>query len=196
MQRSPAQKSPSGRSQPAILKCTTHGCKQIRSDLAVIEDMILQSMDACYGHEGELSPVQIQQRKDRQKAAKLIFDQIKQAEAQQSRQADLLEQGVYTVEDFISRRNALSERLRELHRRYDEATAPDLMDQAYEAWRQIVPRSSTVSEAYRRAPDNATKNALLKALIRSITYNKTQRRAGKNADKQTGITLEYDLIFQ
>lgn len=180
--------------QPDMLRCHNRQCNQMRADLAVIENMILRFLDSYYV-DSEPTPLQARQRKDRQKAAKLIQDQIKQAEAQQSRQADLLEQGVYSVEDFIARRNALSERLRELHRRYDETMAPDLQDQAFEAWRDIVPRSMTVSEAYRRAPDNETKNALLSALVRGVTYDKVERRRGKYDDPERGITIQIDLMF-
>lgn len=176
------------------LRCPNRQCDQPSAGLAVIENMILRFLDSYYV-DSEPTPLQARQRKDRQKAAKLIQDQIKQAEAQQSRQADLLEQGVYSVEDFIARRNALSERLRELHRRYDETVAPDLEDQAFEAWRDIVPRSMTVSEAYRRAPDNETRNALLAALVRGVTYDKEGKRRSRHDDPEHGITIQIDLMF-
>lgn len=189
--KTPAQKY----DRPDVLRCHNRQCGQMRADLEVVESMILRHLDAYYSQADEPSPLQVQQKKDRQKAAKLIQDQIRQAEAQQSRQADLLEQGVYSVEDFLARRESLRERLVELHRRYDEITAPDVYEMTYQAWRDIVPRSMTVSEAYRRAPDNETKNALLAALVKRVEYNKTEKRRGKNDDRERGIMLEFEMLF-
>lgn len=189
--KTPAQKY----YQPDVLRCHNRQCGQMRADLDVVEAMILRHLEAYYTDADAPSPLQIQQKKDRQKAAKLIQDQIKQAEAQQSRQADLLEQGVYTVEDFLARRESLRERLVELHRRYEEATAPDVYEMAYQAWRDVVPRSMTISEAYRRAPDNETRNALLAALVKRISYNKTEKRHGRHDDRERGIILEFEMMF-
>lgn len=181
--------------RPDALRCHNRQCDQIRADIGVVENMILRYLDAYFSPADEISPLQIQQKKDRQKAAKLIQDQIRQAEAQQSRQADLLEQGVYSVEDFLVRRESLRERLVELHRRYDEITAPDVYEMAYQAWRDVVPRSMTVSEAYRRAPDNESRNALLRSLVRRIEYNKTEHRRGRFDDPERGIELKFELYF-
>lgn len=195
MQRHNGKRYDKKHDRPDALRCYNRQCKQMRADLATVETMILRHLDAYYSQVEEPSPLQIQQKKDRQKAAKLIQDQIKQAEAQQSRQADLLEQGVYSVEDFLARRESLRERLVELHRRLDEVTAPDVYEMAYQAWRDVVPRSMTVSEAYRRAPDNETKNALLAALVKRVTYDKTERRHGMYDTHERGISLEFEMNF-
>lgn len=185
--KTPAQKY----DRPDVLRCHNRQCSQIRSDLAVVESMILRELEAYYSPAQEVNPLREQQQKDRQKAAKLIADQIKQAEAQQSRQADLLEQGVYSVEDFLARRESLRERLVELHRRYDEVTEPDWFEDRQKALRDIVPRSMTISEAYRRAPDNETRNALLAALVKEVRYDKAARRRSRYAPPEEGITLEF-----
>lgn len=181
---------------PDMLRCNNYGhCKQISAPIAAVEGMILDYLDNYFSPAAEPTPLQIKQKNDRLKAAKAIQSQIRTAEAQQSRQADLLEQGVYTVEEFIRRREELSQRLVALHGQYNELAAPEPSEQAYEAWRRIVPRSVSIREAYERAPDANTKNELLASVVKRIEYNKTAKRTGKNAPAEQFIELDIELLF-
>ena len=183
--------------RPDILRCHNRQCDQMRGDLATVESMILKHLDSYFDLLFEKTEIQTQtQRKqERERAAKLIRDQIRQAEAQQSRQADLLEQGIYSNEEFIARRNVLSERLTGLRRELAEVLEPDMYEERLAELRKAIPHSMTISEAYRKAATPAEKNALLKSVIESVKYNKTERRQGKNDSKARGITLEFKLLF-
>ena len=181
--------------RPDSVKCYNRTCHQMRADLDVVEGMILQHIEDYFAEALQPGKLATRHNQERQKAAKLIRDQIKQAEAQQSRQADLLEQGVYSVEDFIARRNALSERLLELRRRLAEAEAPDMYEERLADLRQFVPRSMSITEAYRRAPDNETRNALLSTVIERVEYDKTEKRHGRFDDRERGISLTFKMLF-
>jgi transcription-repair coupling factor (superfamily II helicase) len=152
--------------------------------------MILEQLDEIFSPTQEFSPAQIRRSQERQKAAKMLQDQIKQAEAQQGRLADFLEQGIYSIDDFISRRNVLSERLAKLRSQLAEVIEPDAAQERLAELRKLVPRSMTISEAYRQAPDAATKNELLHALIESVDYDKTERMHSRHDDPRRGVVLD------
>lgn len=181
--------------RPDAIKCYNRSCKQVRADIAVVEKMILCYLDDYFATVLQPGQTSTRHNQERQRAAKLIRDQIKQAESQQSRLADLLEQGVYSVEDFITRRNVLSERLLELRRRLAEAEAPDMYEERLAELRKLIPHSMSISEAYRRAPDNETRNTLLSSVVDRIEYDKAERRHGRNDDREHGINLTFKLLF-
>ena len=183
------------KTRPDIIRCHNRQCDQIRGDLKTVERLILDFLDQQFTPATGLDFAQDQRNQERQKAAKLLRDQIKQAEAQQGRLADLLEQGIYSVEDFIGRKKVLSERLLGLHKQLDEVTAPDAAQERLAELRKIIPPSMTISEAYAMATTNEQKNTLLKSLFDRVEYNKTEKRRGKNDDKARGLTLEFKLLF-
>lgn len=183
------------KTRPDLLRCHNRQCDQIRGDLKMVERLILEYLDQQFTPSAGLDFAQNQRNQERQRAAKLLRDQIKQAEAQQGRLADLLEQGIYSVEDFVGRRNVLSERLLGLRRQLAEVTEPDAVQERLAELRKIIPPSMTVSEAYAMATTNEQKNQLLKSLLDRVEYDKTEKRRGKYDDPARGLTLEFKLLF-
>lgn len=181
--------------RPDVLRCHNRQCNQMRGDLATVEWMILRHLDNYFALAYEPAKVESKSSRERDHAAKLIRDQIRQVEQQQSRQAEFLEQGVYTVEEFIKRRNETSVKLTELRKRLKEATEPDMYEERLAQLRKVIGHSMCVSEAYRKAGSAAQKNALLKSIVESIKYDKTERRQGKYDSKSRGIELEFRLLF-
>ena len=181
---------------PDMLRCQNRQCNQIRSRLDVVEEMILERLDELFSDSrSEASPAQIMRNQERQKAAKLLREQIRQAEAQETRQKELLEQGIYSVEDFLARRKVTSERLLELHRRLDEVTEPDAYEERLAEVRKRIPRSLSITEAYQRCPDAATKNELLHTLVECVEYDKTEPRRGRYDDPRRGLVVDVKLKF-
>ena len=179
---------------PDMLRCYNRQCNQIRSRLDVVEEMILERLDELFSDSrSEASPAQIMRYQERQKAAKLLREQIRQAEAQETRQKELLEQGIYSVEDFLARRKVTSERLLELHRRLDEVTEPDAYEERLAEVRKHIPRSLSITEAYQRCPDTASKNELLHTLVECVEYDKTQQRRGRYDDPRRGLVIDVKL---
>lgn len=176
-----------------MLRCHNRQCNQIRARLDVVEEMILEQLDEAFNPTHEFSPAQIRRSQERQKAAKMLQDQIKQAEAQQGRLADFLEQGIYSIDDFISRRNVLSERLAKLRSQLAEVIEPDAAQERLAELRKLVPRSMTISEAYRMAPDAAARNELLHALVESVDYDKSERMHSRHDDPRRGVVLDIKL---
>lgn len=176
------------------LRCMSHGCEQARCKLDVVETVILERLEQAYADidlRGS-DVIHARQQKERDRAAKQVQEQITQAERQMARQADLLELGVYSVEEFVSRRDGLRERLTGLHRRLAELRSKDSEETRYEALRAAIPRSCTISEAYRRAATPQQKNDLLAALISRIVYNKTEHKGGRYIDPRAGLVLDIE----
>lgn len=79
-----------------------------------------------------------------------------------------------------------------MQERLTELYSKDNAEARYEALRAVIPPSSTISEAYRRAATPQQKNDLLAALITRVTFDKTDTMRGKNDDPRKGIKLEIE----
>lgn len=180
---------------PDWLKCGNKTCGQMVADLATVEKMILREMESIFAPADELHPLAIEQKERQAREAESIAKQITQAEAQQERLHDFLERGIYSIDEFLQRREKLSQRLAELRRTHEELTWPDPTEERLRVFAQIVPRSQTILEAYERADTPAAKNELLKALVKRVVYDKTEKRRGKYDDMERGIKIKIEPIF-
>lgn len=176
-----------------MLRCYNRQCDQIRARLDVVEEMILEYLDDYFEPLEDNTPDISKQLQEHQKAVKLLQDQIKQAEAQETRQKELLELGIYSVEDFISRRKATSERLLELRERLAGLEAPDEFERKLRERLKGFQPSRTIGEAYHRAPNVALKNELLHAVLEYVEYDKTERKSGRYDDPRRGIVLKFEI---
>ncbi len=99
-----------------------------------------------------------------------IQSELKKLDVQEGRLFDFLEQGVYDIDTFASRRSHLFDRRRELKDQYQlilnkktisESNRPDL----------VIPELKTLLDTYWKS-DPSKKNHMLKSIIRSGTYYK------------------------
>nr|DAS80781.1 MAG TPA: integrase [Caudoviricetes sp.] len=101
---------------------------------------------------------------------------IRQAQAQMERLQDLLEQGIYSPEEYVKRRDVLRERISDARTELAgiEGNRPKMSDA--EKIRALLPRIRDVSNALKagnREPEEL--NAMLKTVINRIYYYKTER---------------------
>lgn len=186
---------------PDMLRCHNRQCDQIRARIDVVEEMVLEYLDSVFivpesyirGEHEVQKAGQIDAQESRKKAIKLLQDQIKQTESQETRQKELLELGVYSVDDFLTRRKITSERLAELRGKLAELEEPDAYEERLAEVRQRMSPSRTITEAYHRAPDAAVKNELLQSLIEYVEYDKTDRMRGRYDDPRKGLTLDIKI---
>lgn len=184
------QRHAAGGGRRPILRCYNRSCDQISANVETVERHVLQAIDAEFspttapqmGQQGSKASMQ------RQKNA--LLKQIEQAKAQQGRLHDLLERGIYSVDEFIDRKNKLAQRLVELQERLAEVQRPEVEEQRIEELRRALGPSVTASQAYNRAPTVDLKNQLLKTLIERIEYDKTEKRHGKFDADDRGLMLE------
>ena len=91
--------------------------------------------------------------------------------------ADLLEQGVYSVDEYLRRKDSCVERTRTLSNALEALDEGIAEQRAYDAQkRDLAPQVASIVEKYREIPDAKQKNVLLKAVIEKIVYHKLARR--------------------
>ena len=154
--------------------CPTRRCKTIGILEDVFERAVLEHLQnwlVTYSDENAPSAPP-------KNAADAVVEQLQRQkqtlQTQLSRLYDLLEQGVYTTEVFLTRQRELTERLSALEEKLAAAQKPPELDMEA-CIRQALPRVKAVLDAYPLAETAAEKNALLKSVIERIDYQKTKR---------------------
>ena len=113
--------------------------------------------------------------------------EMQSIEAQRVKAFELIETGVYTVEQFQERQRILSMRRNEALEKIEALRADlDAISRMSEAKKEIVPQVSTVLKAYDRAKSVQEKNALLKSILSKVIYTKTTT---KKSPEGSDLTL-------
>lgn len=175
---------------PATLRCYNRECDQISAPIDAIERHILQAIDAEFFPSLPLSQPSRPSTASIDRQRRNIIKQIDQTKAQQGRLHDLLERGVYSVDEFLARREELSKRLAGLQERLDEIKQPEDEQKRLDKLRGLIPASLTAADAYNRATTPELKNQLLKAIIERVEYDKTEKRRGKYDADDRGLSIE------
>ena len=180
----------------ATLLCPTPGCPTVSSSLKLVEQRILEAITLCL-HPHPLPAPAIPSGITEQTA--LLKDaltscqqELKTLSIQLTHQYELLEQGVYTQELFLSRREqtlvkkeTLTSRL---HRLTEELQSAEQHSQPFQG---DLPFPWTFSDIYEALTSPSVKNCLLKQLIDYIIYTKPPESRGW-PDR---FTLEVFLLF-
>lgn len=171
-----------------LLRCPNRHCDQYSIRLPVLEGVILGELKALTISPAELPEEQKQRAEARKATADGIRKKINEAEAQQAAAFDFLERGVYTLEEFATRRETLSNRLIELHSALEKYDTPDADEARVAAMQRVAPRARSVLEAYSRAGTPQSRNELLKTVIDHIEYNRTER-SYRATDPTAGLEI-------
>lgn len=180
------QRRPKKDRKGAALMCPTLGCPTVASYIDVLEEAVLAALSQwCALPVAPRPEDDAPDRAARARELKILDGQRAAVAAQLDRLFDLVEQGVYSVDVFVRRRDQLQARLADIDARAAELRGAARPDPRLALARQAV----TVVEAYRAAPDAETKNDLLRTVIDHIVYTKNQQtRRGK--DPAAGLTIE------
>ncbi|WP_124098324.1 recombinase family protein [Ruminococcus sp. Marseille-P6503] len=174
------------------LICANKYCEVSSSPFDVIEQSVIDSLKEKLG-ELEIAASQresgLNSDFDAYKAAlRKIEQELEQANRQQNRLYDLLEQGIYTQETFLERQKLLDQRKKELQNKLVSAreNAPREInyDKCITRVRQILELYDTLS-----AED---KNSILRGAIKKITYY----RPKSDRYHQSPASVEIELIFE
>ena len=99
---------------------------------------------------------------------------------QLDRTHDLLEQGVYDTDTFLSRSRSLNERIASTEADIASLSAELVEDEKRAASRRnIVPKVEKLLEVYAELPSAQAKNEMLKEVLEKVSYTKL-RRSGRN----------------
>ena len=103
---------------------------------------------------------------------------------------DLLEQGVYTTEQFLERSRKLSERIKKNEADRLALSTDIVADKSREeARKQIIPKVERLLDVYDVLPNAKAKNDMLKEVLEKVVYLKTKKGRWNNAADDFELTL-------
>lgn len=174
------------RSAKRMISCLNVNCPTCSIAIDTLEGIVLDILQSWCAEYKE--PATKQDDKAEEIAA--LRKQIDGIAAQLTRAQELVEMGIYSPAEYLSRREALKGRQEALNRQVEGLSrqTPD------EARRAILTEVRRVIDAYQFAENIEQKNNLLKSVIHHITYHKTER-AWRGQDPAQHLTLDvYPLI--
>lgn len=162
--------------------CHARGCSNVGSAYDYMETKILIAIKSWY----DSYTVELEQQKNEpdvnrnmlEKSLKSIESEITTLNKQQGNIFDLLEQGVYSTEQFLERSQNLSERMASAKesKASIETNLTRHINGELAAY-QLMPKVKHLLEAYDSLPSAAQKNELLKEIIEKIEYRKDKAAA-------------------
>lgn len=177
---------------PPILTCPTVGCQTVGSPIWLVEGALIRTLQdwlkICESPLPEPDHRAEAIAHANAAARAQLAAQISTIKQQQSKIHDLLEQGIYDVETFLSRSNELSTRLASLN-----ASMAAIEDQPATDNTSIIRSMEgtirSVLTAYDLSETPAYRNELLRSVISHAVYQKTIR-AKRGESPSEHLTLE------
>ncbi|MEG2050928.1 MAG: recombinase family protein [Oscillospiraceae bacterium] len=176
--------------KPASLICADPQCDNVSTALHYVEERILK------GLEGWLKNYKLQwglsdnrNKSDlvsvRQKAADSIANEIKTLNNQLDNLHDLLEQGIYSTDQFLDRSKKLSDRISQAEKDNAELLNEVKKEKAREQNKNnLLPKIEKLLSVYQEIESPAAKNDLLKEVLEKVVYVKTVNGSCSNASPE------------
>lgn len=185
-----------GRDYPDTLMCADTACDNVSCALHYVERRVLEALQewlADYKLQwetgGEENPA-VAMVAMKEKALRRLDTEYTTLTKQLDNTHDLLEQGVYTTEQFLERSRKLSERIKKNEEDRLALGADIASDKSREAGRkQIIPKVERLLEVYDALPTPKAKNDMLKEVLEKVVYLKTKNGRWNNAPDDFELTL-------
>lgn len=164
-----------------FLRCPNRFCDNSAAQLSVVENRLLAALsdwlsDYRLAWTDTGSSVWTPRIKAAESLLKKSESDLTALRRQLSATHDLLEQGVYDTDTFLTRSRLLSDRIAAAESAA-ASTERDLLDlktrQASQS--SIIPKVETLLEVYATLPDASSKNDLLKEVLEKVLYLRTSR---------------------
>lgn len=188
------QRRPYSAREPSMI-CPYKDCNNVASDLALVEKKLLQALN-CWLPDYQLkweqeSDVQTPEHIElKSKTIKKLEAEKIQLQNQLDKAYDLLEQGVYTKQIFISRSENISSRIKDLDSLISTMNREiEDFQTVMKNHKSIVPKIEKLMDLYYKLPTPQAKNNLLKEVLEKVVYIK--ERSGR----WTGTPDEFRLIL-
>ena len=168
-----------------MLGCPNRACDNVGSKYDIVEERLLQALAswlADYRLEwSDKLPADEQTLIDlKSKSLRKAETELETLRRQLDRTHDLLEQGVYDTDTFLSRSRSLNERIASTEADIASLSAELVEDEKRAASRRnIVPKVEKLLEVYAELPSAQAKNEMLKEVLEKVSYTKL-RRSGRN----------------
>lgn len=171
-----------------ILECPRYDCPTSATYQDSIEEAVIDTLKAwCIEYDNPTPPKEPPETTQQREALRRQIDTVS---AQLTRAQELVEMGIYTPSEYMTRRKALQGQQEALRAELDKLSrkSPDAARAA------ILPEIRSVLDAYPYATTVEQKNNLLRSVVRRIVYHKTHA-AKRNENGASFMTLDvYPII--
>lgn len=189
MQRRPYTKA----SKPATLICSNSKCDNISSKLCLVENKIIEALKIWLENYKVDYDIEDNSNTENNKIIEQSIlstkKELKKENAKLNKTYDLLEEGIYSKDEFINRSKAIKENIENLESKLREYNS--LLQKNTETKKQketVMPKFENVIDLYHKLESAEDKNILLKTIIGKVTYLKTEKAIKKDSD-QTNFEL-------
>lgn len=182
------------------LLCPTIGCDNISSDLQNVEQTILVALRQwmqSYQLDTDALERSMQANTKVDTLASSINAMRRDIDGlnkQLSNVYDLLEQGIYDTDTFMTRSKHLKEQIIALQNKIklqeDELNQEKKIHDAHET---IIPKVQTLLDTYEHLPDAQAKNDALRSVLDKVVYTKTSKRL-RTTDEDTFEIVIYPKV--
>ncbi len=184
----PMQRRPYNlKGKPATLMCSNPKCDNISSKLHIVEEKILEAIEIWLkNYTIDYSKLNNKKRTktfDELQELKELENKLKKEKEKLNKVYELLEDGIYTKEDFSERSKTLKNSITLIEA--DIKKAKDNVNKMKEIEKRkdiIIPKFKNVIEVYDKLETSEEKNTLLKSILEKVTYLKTEKAIKKNSD--------------
>lgn len=160
-------------------------CSSARSD--VVLSMVLSQLRS-YASQFDGAPVPPRPVHDHAADIAALESSIQATRRQIITAQDMLERGVYSVEEYLSRKETLSEKIKAAEDEISNLRSLDRSEDQESAILRNLPALHSFLDAWPFAATPADQNALLRSILSRIDYTKTQRLL-RNDDPTEHISL-------
>lgn len=164
-----------------MLYCPNRACDNIGSKFDIVEERLLQALSEWLSHYhlewSDKPPVEEQALIDlKYKSLNKANTELETLRKQLDRTHDLLEQGIYDTNTFLSRSRSLTDKIAAMQTRIDILTSEVLeAEKRIASRRNIVPKVEKLLEVYSQLPSAQAKNQMLKEVLEKVEYTKLKR---------------------
>jgi hypothetical protein len=183
---------------PAYIVCHARACDNVSSPFALVESRVLEGLrEWLNDYKLDWNAVDSSKNSDFQTTAKLnalttLKSEIATLEKQLSKTYDLLEQEVYSTDEFLNRSREITGNIEKAKREYSELEKSIGLEAVYEERRKaIIPQVERLLDVYHELPIAADKNAFLKEVLEKAVYLKLAKGKAKEG---TADCFELDLF--
>jgi len=177
----------------ATLLCSVAECTNVSSDLNLVEQRVLDAISDILDEWTTLSSPTIDTSRIEKESEWLgkVERELEKLNKQLDAQRDLLEQGIYTVAEYVERKEKITDEISELTKQREEIAARIESAAAREQRKAVlVPHYRKLLEDY-HTETPAGKNAILKEIVQKIVY--TRDTGGRWCEDKQNFKLEVTL---
>lgn len=168
----------------ARITCKTKGCPCVGSEISLVEDRLMQALReylADYTAEDAPAP---QIREKMEATVKSLTEQKRALQAKLERVRDAYEDGAYNLDTFKERSASINTGIDSINAELDDAVRQ--LD-ALERRQDRLPDLQDLVDHYYDLPDAAAKNAMLRALLEKVVYEK--KKGGPTHADEFALTV-------